>query len=1165
MNHLPISSTGRPSGFGSYVDLGGEQWYKISECGGMDEFFMCPVSSGDHWMFVSSRGALSAGRKNPDSALFPYYSSDKLVDTASCTGPLTLIAAELEDGQVDHWQPFAERPADHHDVSRHLYKNSLGNRLLFEEVNHTLQLGFRYGWTFGDRFGFVRQARLSSAGGTTRRVQVVDGIQNVLPYGIEQNFQLRYSNLGDAYKKSELLEASKIGLFYLSSIPTDRAEPSEGLRATTVWHHGIPDATVLLSCRQLARFRTGMPVTEETDVRGTRGAYFVSFAHTFESGPVASDAKNANDNPPSFSWTMVADVNQDHADVVELNHILKSDPALAETIAADVEVNERRLLSIVSSTDGRQIGSDRLRLQRHQANVLFNAMRGGLPRRGYEISVNALAQHVKHFNQPVFERHHALWSKLDAEVHLQDLVAEVAQTGDPNLCRLVLEYLPFTYSRRHGDPTRPWNAFKIDFLQQDGSEKLGYEGNWRDIFQNWEALSLSFPGYACSMIFRFVNASTADGYNPYRVTMDGFDWETVDPNDPWGNIGYWGDHQIIYLQKLLEWSKRYDPTQLDRWFDAEVCAYAQVPYRIRDYAAIRNDPQETIDFDDELAQRIDDRVARIGDDGKLLPGTDGEVCHVTLAEKLLVPALVKISNFVPDGGVWLNTQRPEWNDANNALVGRGLSVVTACYLRRHCVFMKEWFASESVPSSFAVSSEVVTLMRQIAETINSHRDRFAGSMDSVSRKSIVDELSTAGSQHRHRLYDVGLSGKKETLATSECAAFFDRCLLMIDQTLRNNRRPDGLYHSYNLLNLSETDCSVDHLYEMLEGQVAILSSGLLSAAEAIEVLDALRDSAIYREDQQSYMLYPDRQLPRFMEKNQLPREMASASRLLALLLEAGDESVVRQDVHGDLHFRGDFRNAVDLGSALDELSSDVRFAAAIEQEKADWIQLFEKTFRHQQFTGRSGTFFAYEGLGSIYWHMVSKLALAAIENCQQAIQAKEDAEVVQQLQDHYRQIRDGLGLTKTPKDYGAFPSDPYSHTPMGAGVQQPGMTGQVKEDVLSRLMELGVRIVEGQLGFDPRLFETEEFLTQPDLLEYTSLSGDVVRLPTKERCFAFTICQVPVIYHRSDRTHLTVASDDGVSDRNELALTHSETQSLFGRSGSLQRIDVYFNPQRESE
>jgi hypothetical protein len=43
----------------------------------------------------------------------------------------------------------------------------------------------------------------------------------------------------------------------------------------------------------------------------------------------------------------------------------------------------------------------------------------------------------------------------------------------------------------------------------------------------------------------------------------------------------------------------------------------------------------------------------------------------SLAEKLLTLLLAKLVNFVPEGGIWMNTQRPEWNDANNALVGKG--------------------------------------------------------------------------------------------------------------------------------------------------------------------------------------------------------------------------------------------------------------------------------------------------------------------------------------------------------------------------------------------------------------------------------------------------------------------------------------------------------------
>ncbi len=58
-------------------------------------------------------------------------------------------------------------------------------------------------------------------------------------------------------------------------------------------------------------------------------------------------------------------------------------------------------------------------------------------------------------------------------------------------------------------------------------------------------------------------------------------------------------------------------------------------------------------------------------------------------KKLLILLLAKLVNFVPEGGIWMNTQRPEWNDANNALVGKGLSVVTLCYLRRTLAFYKD--------------------------------------------------------------------------------------------------------------------------------------------------------------------------------------------------------------------------------------------------------------------------------------------------------------------------------------------------------------------------------------------------------------------------------------------------------------------------------------------
>ena len=59
------------------------------------------------------------------------------------------------------------------------------------------------------------------------------------------------------------------------------------------------------------------------------------------------------------------------------------------------------------------------------------------------------------------------------------------------------------------------------------------------------------------------------------------------------------------------------------------------------------------------------------------------------------------------------------------------------------------------------------------------------------------------------------------------------------------------------------------------------------------------------------------------------------------------------------------------------------------EDKNVILEIYEDIFNHKAFTGRSGTFFGYEGLGSIYWHMVSKLRLAVYECCIKAIQDQE--------------------------------------------------------------------------------------------------------------------------------------------------------------------------------
>ena len=185
----------------------------------------------------------------------------------------------------------------------------------------------------------------------------------------------------------------------------------------------------------------------------------------------------------------------------------------------------------------------------------------------------------------------------------------------------------------------------------------------------------------------------------------------------------------------------------------------------------------------------------------------------------------------------------------------------------------------------------------------------------------MDELGEAGSKYRSAIYEHGFNGTISQVPADELKAFLGRTQEYLEHSLRANRRSDALYHSYNLLRLEPGSAYVDRLYEMLEGQVSILSSGLLSAEESLSLLESLRSSALYRADQHSYILYPDRILTSFLKKNTLLPEQLSHLKLPALLVENQDISLFNQDIDGLFHFASKLRNVKDVRKVLKALKN----------------------------------------------------------------------------------------------------------------------------------------------------------------------------------------------------------------------------------------------------
>lgn len=1126
---------------GRFHTLRGETFYRIENYDAMPPFFMSLVSSSDHWLFISSSGGLTAGRVSAEQALFPYYTEDKVTENSENTGSKTILLVR-RDEKTWLWEPFSIRQQGQYDIHRNIYKNIPGTALVFEEINHDLNLIFRYAWRTSERFGFVKTSWLQNTASPCM-VDLLDGIQNILPANTPTYIQNSLSCLLDAYKRNELDPETGLAIYALNSTLTDLPEPSESLLATTVFQVGLDGVNYLLSSAQLDRFRRGQGIASETETRGSRGAFFVHAS--LELAPGAES-----------NWHIVADVSQDSAAIVKTVKTLRENrPALGQEIEADISLNTARMRDIVARADGLQVSADQMATAHHFANVMFNVMRGGIFANGYWVEKSDFIDFVSTFNRGLVRDHAAFFSALPDKIHIAELKTRADATLCVDLIRLAHTYLPLTFSRRHGDPSRPWNRFAINIKKPDGSQRLDYEGNWRDIFQNWEALAYSYPEYIESMIFTFLNATTADGYNPYRITRSGIDWEIPEPDNPWSNIGYWSDHQIIYLQKLLELSERFHPGRLSASLDRPMLSYANVPYRIKPYADLLKDPYNTIEFDHKLQDEIETRVKTHGAAGKLVYEKDGRVLHRSLAEKLLTLLLAKLINFVPEGGIWMNTQRPEWNDANNALVGKGLSVVTLGYLRRYISFCQELF-SRKMSASIQIGTEVAGLFTQVLTVLEKFQPLLADSFEDGQRRAMMDALGQAGSVYRQDFYTRGFSGELTSLSCADVLAMLDLAQRYIEHSLRANRRSDNLYHAYNILHLEDGRARVTHLYEMLEGQVAILSSGLLSGAESLELLESLRHSALYRADQHTYILYPDKSLPGFLQKNSLKAEQLAGLKLPAKLVENRDRSLLVQDENGDYHFNGAFRNVKDVRQALESLGSQPEYQSLIIEEGEKMTALFEETFRHDQFTGRSGTFFAYEGLGSVYWHMVSKLLLAVQET---VVRCQDDLSVAGLLVEKYYDIRAGLGFNKKPDAYGAFPTDPYSHTPKGQGARQPGMTGMVKEEILTRQRELGLSIERGCLVFNPVLFNRAERLSDPVHFTYLDVNGNQQKIELPAGAVAATICQTPVILRNGEQAEIQIVFADGsIQTVPGYCLDETNSRHIFQRDGVIQQLVVKF-------
>jgi hypothetical protein len=121
------------------------------------------------------------------------------------------------------------------------------------------------------------------------------------------------------------------------------------------------------------------------------------------------------------------------------------------------------------------------------------------------------------------------------------------------------------------------------------------------------------------------------------------------------------------------------------------------------------------------------------------------------------------------------------------------------------------------------------------------------------------------------------------------------------------------------------------------------------------------------------------------------------------------------------------------------------------------------------------------------------------------------------------------------------------------------MTGLVKEEILTRFGELGVRVSEGAVAFDVSLLRVREFIASPRSFRFLDVDGDWQELAVPESGLAFTWCQVPFVYRLDDSAApgLEVTLDDGRRlTPSDLTLPAELSAELFQRTGRIRQVDL---------
>lgn len=740
------------------------------------------------WVFTANRGQgiSSFGIESKDKAILEFQPANKAYQLTAAHGFRTFLKVEKK-GWSGFYEPFRSPAAQPFKIAQKMIISS--HDLTIEEINTTLGLKVTVNYfTIPEEpfAGLVRRVSIENISKARITAQMIDGLPAMIPFGQNDWVMKNMCRTIEAWYKVRNLDR-QAPYFQLEVEPADTPQTRQ-----------IKEGNFYFAFDPRARIGELLePVVEAKLVFGH--ASDLAFPEAFVAQksfrlPAVQQTDNRTPSAMSFgSFVLKAGAAQEVVSVTgfartvaELNATVRKATAKG-FIAAKAERN-RAIIDEIKSKAFTQSAFPEFNAYAEQT-FLDNVMRGGLP-----ISLKT-SEGPAVFN---------------------------------------------VYSRKHGDPERDYNFFRLSptFLSQGN-------GNYRDVNQNrrndvWFNSDLKDKG-----IVNFFSLSQADGYNPLVVCgmafmadddrkleallgrsikagdqalLRNFVMKGFMPGDLFVFIAQNGiqlkSPPKVFLTDLIGICQKFETAQhsegfwVDHWtynIDLVESYLALYPEDLRhlflenhEFSFYHNSvhvrPRDEryvltsrgVRQYDSLHEGREDK-----DRGHRLRTRhgQGDIYWTTLLVKMLSLVVNKAATLDPSGiGIDMEANKPGWYDSLNGLPGLlGSSIAETFELKRYALFVLEAFDRLSLDGS-----EDIVLFEELALFLGELKAVLAekiGDMDYWKKANAIKE------EYRAKVRD-GLSGVEKVLTVRDIRIFLELVVVKVDAGVMKARRADGLFPTY---------------------------------------------------------------------------------------------------------------------------------------------------------------------------------------------------------------------------------------------------------------------------------------------------------------------------------------------------------------------------------